>query len=671
MKKLITAVLALTIILLVVPNRAAATVRYIAQSAGVFSGGTACNGQTAITPATWNATAEVAGDISWVCGAITFGLNANGLKFAWSGSSGNPITLNFDTGGSLSSPAFASSIGGTQAGGLTYGSGLSWIVVDGKTIGIVQNTANGAVLANQQSSTGISGFNCSNCELKNITIANIYVSVQNNVGIGDASLMRGFDLSGTNWNIHDNTIHDVGWNITGYGNGDTNYNVHHNNIYNMSHGWAPSTTGANACTAPCAFYHDNHIHDTKNWDGYIPPAAFNCPSHGDGLHVFGVAGSSMTGFYVYNNLFDGDWGACPTGFIFIEYGGSPANITNYYMWNNRFIVTTSIVNSSAWVGIFGVVAGVSQGYNNTIIGTGSVDNTECYAIGTSSASTATLTWENNIVSGCGDPISLGTNGSSGTINNNFYGTVPCSGGNCWKWHGAWQGSFAAWKTACSCDGNSPQNSTPLLNADGSPQVGSPVIHNGTTNFLNLTATATGNLASLQNDAIGTVRPNTSTFNWDAGAIQFGGTPPPPTPSGSLTIAAYPLPAAPVQPTITSISPTKTYVNKNGCSQDGQKWLNPCKFLISCSGCDGTTLVTLDGTSVSQTYASGVMTVTVPLSLLPTPSQITQHTFSVSAPAMSIPLLAKAIESDIQLCDLVFHTDGGSYHCEPLRPNPTP
>ena len=34
------------------------TTRYVAQTAGTFSGGTACNGQTAITPATWNSTTE-------------------------------------------------------------------------------------------------------------------------------------------------------------------------------------------------------------------------------------------------------------------------------------------------------------------------------------------------------------------------------------------------------------------------------------------------------------------------------------------------------------------------------------------------------------------------------------------------------------------------------------
>jgi len=71
-----------------------------------FSGGTACNGQTAITLATWNATAESAGDVTWVCGTITVAQSGNGFVFGWGGASGNPLVLNFDMGSILQSNAF-------------------------------------------------------------------------------------------------------------------------------------------------------------------------------------------------------------------------------------------------------------------------------------------------------------------------------------------------------------------------------------------------------------------------------------------------------------------------------------------------------------------------------------------------------------------------------------
>src|ERR1700685_4271578 len=81
---------------------AMATTRYVAQTAGTFSGGTACNGQTAITPATWNSTSESPGDLTWICGTITCSApGATAFTFSWSGSSGNPITLKFDSGGNL------------------------------------------------------------------------------------------------------------------------------------------------------------------------------------------------------------------------------------------------------------------------------------------------------------------------------------------------------------------------------------------------------------------------------------------------------------------------------------------------------------------------------------------------------------------------------------------
>src|SRR5580704_11367131 len=69
------------------------TVRYIAQSAGTFSGGSACDGQQAITPATWNSTSESPGDISYVCGTINASPGATVLTIGWSGTSSAPIQL--------------------------------------------------------------------------------------------------------------------------------------------------------------------------------------------------------------------------------------------------------------------------------------------------------------------------------------------------------------------------------------------------------------------------------------------------------------------------------------------------------------------------------------------------------------------------------------------------
>jgi len=116
------------------------------------------------------------------------------------------------------------------------------------------------------------------------------------------------------------------------------------------------------------------------------------------------------------------------------------------------------------------------------------------------------------------------------------------------------------------------------------------------------------------------------------------TTPAPAPATTMLVYAVPLPDPAVQPTITGVSPTKTYVTKNGCSQDGAKWVNPCLFRVFCGNCSSSTSLTLDGTAVAQSYVSGEMDVAVPLSLLPVPSTITQHSFSATNPAAVVPVL---------------------------------
>src|SRR5208282_3200789 len=92
-----------------------ATTLYVAQSAGTFSGGVACNGQTAVSLATANgsgfwgsgATQAGPGTTVYLCGTLTASTQAVGLNVQNSGTSGNPLTILFDSGASLQSPAFA------------------------------------------------------------------------------------------------------------------------------------------------------------------------------------------------------------------------------------------------------------------------------------------------------------------------------------------------------------------------------------------------------------------------------------------------------------------------------------------------------------------------------------------------------------------------------------
>ena len=76
------------------PARAAN--HYVSQSGGTFSGGSACNGQTTESIATFNGATPSAGEKDTLCGTITTTLQINA-----SGTSGNLIAILADTGASI------------------------------------------------------------------------------------------------------------------------------------------------------------------------------------------------------------------------------------------------------------------------------------------------------------------------------------------------------------------------------------------------------------------------------------------------------------------------------------------------------------------------------------------------------------------------------------------
>lgn len=463
----------------------------------------------------WGASADQinAGDTVHVCGTITAATNATLLTFRGSGSAGNPITLRFEAGAILESPRFASSVGGVAAGAIAFGSSRSYLVVDGGSDGIIRNTDNGSSLTYQLGSTGISGADCDTCTVTNLHILNIYVNVGGSGtigGDGDNSVARAIDLNGSNVTISNNVIDHCGWCIVNfYGDGDTEYHLYGNELSHFGHAWALAPAGANDVTN--VVFRDNDMHDTSNWD------AAGCPAHQDGVHIFGVTGSTINGLYVSNNYFWGDWGTCPTGFVFVEGGVSnPAHVSNGYYWNNVGTVSGSTVNTNGWFGVFSGESGVTYIANNTLIGPSATNNTACFNLGP----VANLTFVNNVVSPCGNPLSIGSGSTLAQVDGNIYGPSCQNGGNCFSWNGVYSGSLASWRTACNCDQSSEAGVSTLLNAVGSPQDGSPVIATGS----NLAAVATGFLSSLSSDTtLGGNRTPVSrpaASAWDIGAYQY-------------------------------------------------------------------------------------------------------------------------------------------------------
>ena len=277
--------------------------------------------------------------------------------------------------------------------------------------------------------------------------------------------------------------------------------------------------------------HDNQIHDNINWE------TAGCVYHLDGLHTFGTAGSSMDGVYIYNNYFYGSLaGGCSSGFIFIEGGGSstPSNLKNLYFWNNVGDATgADSANANGWFGLFSASSSMLVVDNTMLQQQQERHDRECYSIGgkTGGNTVNNLTFENNVVNGCNIAMYVPELSGTTTIDHNFYGDACSLSNNCFVWNGSFEGKFTTWQSACNCDSHSlvSSYSGALLNPDGSPQSGSPVIGAA----LNLSNLASGNIASLQND---TTKGNTRTpmarpqsGPWDIGAYLYGsGAPAPPT-----------------------------------------------------------------------------------------------------------------------------------------------
>jgi hypothetical protein len=439
------------------------------------------------------------GTIVHLCGTFNGSTNSTLLVARGSGTSGNPVTILFESGTNLTSQAWSGATGAINI------SGHSYLVVDGGSNGIIQNTNNGTNLGlHQADSVGVfaggpSGSGCSpGCRITNLTIANMYV----HTSVSDCSI----DQTGTNAvmflntagiRVDHNTFHDMGWAINGWG---SNIEIDHNNVYNIDHGTA---SGANANTAG-ALFHDNHFHNFANWD-----TSGNCYHH-DGIHIWNSDPNVNSNVLIYNNLFDGDSGVNITGYVYTE-----NKVSNIKVFNNTFILAAGrTMGGMLWMGnYYDVAPGI---LNNTFIGQGS---SACVRLENNSG----VVWENNVVSGCNTFLSYvqGTTVSLGDYNA-YLAQSPGGGNYAYNLGSTETNDLATWRSASRQDSHS-RTSTVAVNSDGTLPSSSPAIGAGT-NLSNL------GIAALNADASGKPRPSSGA--WDAGAHNSGATvatvPTPPT-----------------------------------------------------------------------------------------------------------------------------------------------
>jgi hypothetical protein len=324
----------------VLPIRA--TDLYIAQTATGGSTGADCGDALPYTfftnSANWPSPIGP-GTTVHICGTITAPAGASGfLAFQGSGVSGNVITLKFENGAVLTAPYWG-------VNGAIYANGQQYLLIDGGASGMIQATANGTHLANQQSNgNGVYFYLVSNSEVKNLNISNMYVHSSPDENGGNTSAI--FVTGGTNVTVDNNIIHDVRFGIFQNFPGGTvitNYVVYGNTIYNIDHG-ITDWDGNTGAVLDGLVIHDNTIHDFLNWDE--PADGF----HHDGIHIStSHTGSAINGAALYNNYLYGDPGVDITAYIYMS--GDSVGITGTYVFNN-VIVDTSTVN------------GVSNGYIN-------------------------------------------------------------------------------------------------------------------------------------------------------------------------------------------------------------------------------------------------------------------------------------------------------------------
>ena len=506
-----------------------ATTRYVAQAAGTFSGGAACNGQTAITPATWNSTSESAGDITYLCGTLTGGAGQTLLTIGWSGSSGNPIQIIFDTGASLQAPYWGGNPFNGDNAAIVCNNGRSWITIDGGTNGLVENTANGSALADQQASAGIVIDGCSSVEIKNLQVGPIYTHTQddgggqNTVGIyaNNANALK----------IDNNKIHDAYQTINaGYGGASlvTSTTIFSNTIDHACHFIQIGDANTNSIASGYVI-HDNTMgpHQTE-W----AESGGGCHSDGIVISAFN-SGSVLSNTTIYNNVIQSDMcnATTPdpnfncTAWIFMTGDFSGANI-----FNNVLVAT--VATYSGYESLLRIAPNSYSGatqtnfniLNNTFVGNNSTQSCDCAAIKSDGNESGFLS-QNNIfihispnTTYLNEASTLATVYSGGIDRNDYY-DVSKIGDDFANSQNYYWANPVLWRQPNSTNSfpgydQNGSNSNPSLGSGYIPQSGSAAIGLGA----NLTSLCSGSLAPLCTDAAGNARP--STGNWDAGAYQF-------------------------------------------------------------------------------------------------------------------------------------------------------
>jgi hypothetical protein len=501
---------------------------YIAQSSSGASNGADCADAFPVTwfnsAANWGSGSNQIGPGTTVhlCGTFSGAANSTMLSAHGSGASGAPITILFESGANLTSPAW-------NAFGAIAIVGVNWVVVDGGTNGTIQNTQNGTGLAFAQNSKGVYMSGVNNVTVKNLTIANMCQHTAptdttgcNTSGTDDAAIaMSDNGASSSNVTITQNTIHDTNTGIVILLNaGDANFFVTNNTISRTN--WGANFGASPGASGPIIFSNNAVscvVAGECNWDGN------GNVFHHNGVIVDPGDGVTMTGMVFSNNYFH-DINPS-TGHIFIDPSGS-GDTPGIQIYNNIFYTTPGQPGPQNGAIAVGIGVSSSINVNNTIVGGGS-------PIGITVQLTPTV--KNNIVVNVqyGELLNAGYTSVSSDYNDFSNLSQGMQAGS------VYNGGLAAWQTSTGFDAHSI-SANPNLSALFTLNAGSPAIGKGTNlSGLGIAGLRTGAPQSFgAGGSCGTgCVPRPSSGAWDMGAFPSGGTSTPaPNPPSGLSSTAH-------------------------------------------------------------------------------------------------------------------------------------
>ena len=336
---------------------------YVAQGAAGANTGIDCANAHAVaffnTPGNWGAAATQIGQDTTVhlCGTVT-----TALTFSGSGTSGHPITLLWETGAGVSPPTCGFSCVNTE--------GYDYLVLDGGTNGIIENTANGSLLPNQAVSYGIVAPSCNGCEIKNLTIRNLYVHTPPNTLvsiIGNGSTATGTCTASCSF-VTGVTAYIIGNSVAGFNNVSFPVLTASGRTFTFSS--ATTGTGTGGIVGDISgddtgtrgidiggnnwTVHNNVLHDIAwaLWNSYGAGADVGGRIYNNeiynidhGIIVRGWGPNDVGPFYIYNNhIHDfqnwdnpgGHWHHDGIHVFSSNAGGGCPNVTELWIYNNLF-----------------------------------------------------------------------------------------------------------------------------------------------------------------------------------------------------------------------------------------------------------------------------------------------------------------------------------------------